>query len=107
MDCNSCCCCTITLSVVQLEPLKHFTQAVVDLGTAYGRVPASHFIVGYHTVRSDIVKQFHQVQETLRELIAALSKLGAVSFANDLRSDNVVQHSYLDVTFLGAGNWSR
>ena len=32
-------------------------------------------------------------------MIAAPSKLGAVSFVSDLWSDNVVQPSYLDVTF--------
>ena len=32
-------------------------------------------------------------------MIAGPAKFGAVSFVNDLWSDSVVQHSYLDVTF--------
>jgi len=88
-------------SGVEQEPLKEFAQAFVDLGAVYGRVPASDFIVGRHAVRNDniIVKKFNEVQEILRELIAAPSKLGAVLFVSDLWSDNVVQRSYLDVTF--------
>ena len=81
---------------IEQEPLKEFAQAFIDSGAVYRRVPASDFIVGCHTVRSDIVQK---VQETFRELIAAPSKSGAVSFVSDLWLDNVVQHSYLDVTF--------
>ena len=81
---------------VEQEPLK---EAFVNLGAVFGRVSASDFLVGRHTVRNDIVKKFNEVQEILRELIAAPSKLGAVSFVSDLWSDNVVQRSYLDVTF--------
>ena len=39
------------------------------------------------------------IQETIKESIADPSKLGAVSCVTDLWSDNVVQRSYLDVTF--------
>ena len=39
------------------------------------------------------------IKETIKESIADPSKLLAVSFVTDLWSDNVVQRSYLDVTF--------
>ena len=89
----------LSYQFIEQEPLKEFAQAFIDLGAGYGRVSASDFIVGHHTVRSDIVQTVNEVQETLRELIAAPSKLSAVSFVSDLWSDNVVQHPYLDVTF--------
>lgn len=84
---------------VEQEPLIDFAQAFVDLGAAYGRVPASDLIVGRKTVKNDIVKTFSQIQGSIRELLASPSKLGAVSCVSDLWSDNVVQRSYLDVTF--------
>ena len=34
---------------VELESLKNFTQAFIDLGAAYGCVPASDFIAGHLT----------------------------------------------------------
>ena len=46
----------LLLQFVEQELLKHFAQAFVDLGAVCGHVPASDFIVGRHTVRSDIVK---------------------------------------------------
>ena len=39
------------------------------------------------------------IKETIKESIDDPSKLLAVSFVTDLWSDNVVQCSYLDVTF--------
>jgi len=84
---------------VEQEPLKNFAQTFVDLGAAYGHVPASDFIAGCKIVRSDIVKMFGQIQGSIRELTAGPSRLGAVSFVSDLWSDSVVQRSYLDVTF--------
>ena len=84
---------------VELESLKHFAQAFIDLGAAYGCVPASDFIAGRLTVRKDIVNKLSLIQETIKESIAGPSKLGAVSCVTDLWSDNVVQRSYLDVTF--------
>jgi len=84
---------------VEQEALKDFAQAFVDLGAAYGRIPASDLIVGRKTVRNDIVKTFSQIQGSIRELLVGPSKLGAVTFVSDLWSDSVVQRSYLDVTF--------
>ena len=84
---------------VELESLKHFAQAFIDLGAAYGCVPASDFIAGRLTVRKDIVNKLSLIQETIKESIAGPSKLGAVSCVTDLWSDNVVQRSYLNVTF--------
>ena len=81
---------------VELESLKSFAQA---LGAAYGCVPASDFIAGRVTVRKDIINKLSMIKETIKELIADPSKLLAVSIVTDLWSDNVVQRSYLDVTF--------
>jgi len=40
----------VTYRFVEQESLKHFAQTFVDLGAAYGRVPASDFITGQKTV---------------------------------------------------------
>ena len=59
------------------------------------------FIAGHVTVGTNIVNKLCMIKETIQELIADPSKLLAVSFVTDLWSDNVVQYSYLDVTFSG------
>ena len=64
---------------VELESLKSFAQAFIDLRTAYGCVPASDFIAGRLTVRKDIVNKLSLIQGTIKESIADPSKLGAVS----------------------------
>ena len=71
----------------------------IDLGAAYGCVPALDFIAGCVTVQKDIVNKLSMIKETIKESIAGPSKLLAVSFVTDLWSNNIVQHSYLDVTF--------
>ena len=49
---------------VELESLKNFAQAFIDLGAAYGCVPASDFIAGRLMIQKDIVN------ELLKETIA-------------------------------------
>ena len=46
---------------VDYEALKSFAQAFVELGTSYGFVPVSEFIVGHLTVCKDIVNKLPHI----------------------------------------------
>ena len=53
-------------SFVELESLRNFTQAFIDLGAAYWCVPASDFIVGRITVQKDIVHKLNMIKEMIK-----------------------------------------
>jgi hypothetical protein len=56
-------------------------------------------LFGRKTVRKDIVSLVNDVKAFIREKLKSSLADGAVVFTTDLRSDNVIQPSYLDINF--------
>ena len=78
---------------VENTELDRFAQSFIEIeiGALFGNIPASDLIVSRAPVRRNIVNKSASIQDP--------AKYSAVSFVANLWTDNVVNRSYLDVTF--------
>ena len=84
---------------VENNELYKFAQSFIEVGALYSNVPASDLIISRTTVGREIIKISACIQDSIKNALIEPAKHAAVSFVADLCIDNVVNCSYLDVTF--------
>jgi len=86
---------------------KSFAQTMIKVGAKYGNIAADSIIYGRQKIRENTLQMVTDVQANIESCIHKAAKDGAVYMVTDMWSDNVVQNSYLKVTWgrLGVGTW--
>ena len=72
---------------------------MIRIGAKYGNVTASEIIPGRKTISKSTVAQIIIIKQVISSRLEDPIQRNAVGFTTDLWTDNVMQRSYLDVSF--------
>lgn len=91
--------CHLSFNVLDNPNFKSFAQTMIEVGSRYGNVAADSVLYGRKTVREKTLQMVNDLQANIVCNIHKAAKDGAISMVTDMWSDNVVQNSYIEVTF--------
>ena len=90
----------MAFNVVDSAHFRSVCQNRIQIGAKYGNVNAADVLVGRKTVRADRIKLAESVKSTIREKLRRPIEEGTVAMTTDFWSDNMLQRSYLDMSFV-------
>lgn len=91
--------CHLSFNIVDNANLKSFAQTMIEVGAKYGNIAADSVLYRRKTIREKTLQMVVDVQAKIVSCMHKAAKDGAISMVTDMWSDNVVQNSYLEVTF--------
>ena len=91
--------CHMSFNVVENETYKSFAQTMISVGAKYGNVKAASVLYGRKTIKEKTIDMAHKLRDQIKSNVQKAATEGSVSMVTDMWSDNVVQNSYMEVTF--------
>ena len=89
----------LSFNTIENPQFIHVSQEMIRIGAKYGNVTALEIIPGRKTISKSTVQQTIIIKQNISSRLQDPIQRDAVAFTTDLWTDNVVQRSYLDVSF--------
>ena len=89
----------LSFNTIENPQFINFSQEMIRIGAKYGNVTASEIIPGRKTISKSTVAQIIIIKQVISSRLEDPIQRDAFAFTTDLWTDNVMQRSYLDVSF--------